>query len=512
MPDSAGVVKSLSAKSDKSSSIAEASLFPSAALALAGGVCFGLANCHAEHGFGMWIAFALLGAALAARPGRAVILTVLFGLPAYGAGLIWLAGFGTLPWVILSAYHILFIVPAGVAARMLMTKAPVAGVLAFGSLFALGEWVRSLGWQGVTMATAAGPLADNPAALQIVPLTGWVGAGFLVVLGGILTGFSIAHRKPGWFVISTAAFVLLLVYSPLPRLELPSRGTLTIAAIQGVTQDGFRDLASDEESLEVYLELSRQAAAMQPRPDVILWPETSAPGYPGNDMRLLRRISGEVREMGVPVVIGAFLLDEQDGTRRLTNSAMAFDGEGIPVGVYQKERLVPFGEFVPWRERLPELGRWQVNDRDYYTGSQTDPLEIAGSRLGVLICSEVMFAPLAASRALDGAEALLVMSNDSWFGTGPAHLQLLRLTVLRSVETGQDVVKAAETGLSLAVDARTGEVTAISRHYTKEIITGTVRLVEGQTPASRWPYATPLALLAVAGLAVFFGLTQQTRQ
>ena len=229
MPDSAGVVKSLSAKSDKSRSIAEASLFPSAALALAGGVCFGLANCYAEQGFGMWIAFALLGTALAARSGRGVVLTVFFGLPAYSIGLIWLAGFGTLPWVILSAYHILFIVPAGLSARLLTTKAPVAGALTFGSLFALGEWVRSLGWQGVTMATAAGPLADNHAALAIVPTAGWAGAGFLVVLGGVLTGFSIAHRKPGWFVASAAAFVLLLVYSPLPRLELPSRGTLTVA-------------------------------------------------------------------------------------------------------------------------------------------------------------------------------------------------------------------------------------------------------------------------------------------
>lgn len=502
----------MSAKSYNLKSFAEAGRSPWTLLALAGGVCFGLASCHTERGFGMWAAFALLGAALAARPCRAIILTVFFCLPAYGIGLNWLAGFGTLPWVFLSAYHILYIVPAGVAARTLMTKTPVAGVLAFGSLFALSEWVRSLGWQGVTMAAAAGPLAENPTAVKFAPVLGWVGMGFLVALGGMLTGLSIAHRKPGWFVVSAAVFMLLLVYSPLPRLELPSRGTLTVAAIQGVTQDGFRDLVTDDEALEVYLELSRQAAAMQPRPDVILWPETSAPGYPGNDMRLLRRISGEVREMGVPVVIGAFLLEEQDGTRRLTNSAIAFDGEGMPAGIYQKERLVPFGEFVPWRERLPELGRWQVNDQDYSTGSQQAPLEIANARIGVLICSEVMFSQLGAARVRAGAEALVVMSNDSWFGTGPAHLQLLRLTVLRSVETGRDVVKAAETGLSLAVDARTGEVTAISRHYTKEIITGTVRLVEGQTPATRWPFATPLALLAVAGLAVFFGFAQQTRQ
>ncbi len=187
-----------------------------------------------------------------------------------------------------------------------------------------------------------------------------------------------------------------------------------------------------------------------------------------------------------------------DGTVQQVNGAALFAPEGSLGAVYAKRHLVPFGEYVPWR-RLLFFADWFVSGGigEFTPGTREPILPSPAGRLAVTICYEAIF-PAEVRRAFaDGADLLVNLTNDAWFGRTPAPYQHLAMVVLRAVENGTYVVRAANTGIS-AIVAPDGHIVRASGLFTREVVTGLV------APRSRTTFYTRHG--DVFAVALLFGV------
>jgi apolipoprotein N-acyltransferase len=136
---------------------------------------------------------------------------------------------------------------------------------------------------------------------------------------------------------------------------------------------------------------------------------------------------------------------------RIYNTAWLFNENGTLCGTYRKRDLVMFGEYVPWRNKLPFLKRYPIRDFDFSPGQERNLLRIEGVPFGVLICFEAIFPGPAREEVLDGAEFLVFMTSDAWAGRSSEVLLHSYTAPLRAVETGRWVVRAASTGRSAII-------------------------------------------------------------
>ena len=134
------------------------------------------------------------------------------------------------------------------------------------------------------------------------------------------------------------------------------------------------------------------------------------------------------------------------------NSAYLLGPSGEVLGKYDKVHLVPYGEYVPLRRFFPFLGKLVEAVGDFESGKQGQVLSFNTEKLGVLICFEAIFPELARAAVRNGAQLLVNITNDAWFGTSSAPYQHLSMAVFRSVENHRAMVRAANTGISAFID------------------------------------------------------------
>jgi len=183
----------------------------------------------------------------------------------------------------------------------------------------------------------------------------------------------------------------------------------------------------------------------------IIWPETAVPYTIKAGSPLLRMLGASIPE-GKILITGA-LRDEGEGDRwRVWNSLMALNHDGSIVGVYDKTRLVPFGEFLPFRSLLPKSWLTPVGDTDFSRGAVPHTLEWPGlPPIYPLICYEAIFPELGIASG-ERPQLLLNVTNDAWFGTSTGPYQHFHMARMRAVEEGIPLVRVANTGISAVVD------------------------------------------------------------
>ena len=228
-------------------------------------------------------------------------------------------------------------------------------------------------------------------------------------------------------------------------------------------------------TLERYERLDRQAA--ERRPQLIVWPEAATPFLLRREPELADRIVRLGQETGVPMLIGSPDIKE-DGL--YYNSAFLVDPSGRLRGRYDKRHLVPFGEYVPLRPLLFFVHRLAVGIGDFGRGEGATVLSADGFRFGVMICYEAIFPAEVRERAVNGAQFLVNITNDAWFGRSGAPYQHFAMAVMRAVENGTYLVRAANTGVTAIVDP-SGAVQAHTEIFTEAALVGMVRPRLGQT-------------------------------
>jgi apolipoprotein N-acyltransferase len=353
-------------------------------------------------------------------------------------------------------------------------------------------------------------IGGPPALSFAVALTGamlaWVLLTVLASTGP--AGEAVRWRRTG---IAAAAFAATAGIACLPAaLSLdpvpPNAKTAVIAAIQGNVPRA-RSLVAQLDELQVTLNHATAtgklageiAAGKPPRPDLVVWPENSTDIDPTQYPPVYNEIASAASAVGRPILVGAVL---QNPTR---NAAVLWlPGRG-PTTIYLKRRLVPFGEYIPFRGLISEItSLTQLQPNDFVPGHQTVVFDVGRVKLGDVICYEVAFDDLVRSEVTAGANVLTVQSNDATFEReGPVTEesgQQLAMARLRAVEFDRAVVYASTTGYS-AIIAPDGRVTERTGLWQQAEIEARVPLLSHQTLAERlgaWPEWAIVAATALA--------------
>lgn len=459
------------------------------------------------------IAFAGLALALRGRRVRAGFgLGFVFGLAFFVPLLGWLHGFlveqfGPWPWLGLSAVMALYLALAG-ALITLVARLPGAPVWMALVIIALeiprGRFpLGGFSWGRVAFSQPEGVFTS---------LAG-LGGPDLVGVAVVLCGFGLAQlilagRDAGWrprrALARHTVWVVLPVAAGLmawPFVDTTAQaGSLTVAAVQGNAPDvglalqGQRGVLRTNHLAESRRLLADIRAGRAPTPDLLVWPET-ATAIRGRDAEL----DALVRAYDTPALIGARDV-LPDGRSR--NSVIAWDPATGRGARYDKQQLVPFGEYLP----APALARWVtpfIDDADTVTPGTGRPaaLEIAGTTVGVFICYEAAYDYPAREAVRAGAQLLVAPTNNAWYGRSEMSYQQLAMARLRAVEHSRAVVVAATSGVS-AIVRPDGSLARSTGLFTAESLVEPVPLRHEITPAVRLGAFTDYALLALALAAI----------
>ncbi|GAA3167333.1 apolipoprotein N-acyltransferase [Blastococcus jejuensis] len=465
-------------------------------------------------------------------------LGLVFGLAFFVPLLSWSGTYvGQVPWLALAGMEAMFIALLGGASA-------VTSGLRLWPVWAAALWVADealrgrfpfggFPWGRLGLSQTEGPLMSF-AAYGGVPLVS-----FAVALSGTLLAAAALALVRAWraasvprepaaegpaegpaagpavraavlAVVAVLAVPLVggLAWLPLAGPSLTDGGpTATVAVIQGnVPRAGLDFNAQRRAVLDNHVQATRELAAAveagrEPQPDLVIWPENSSDIDPLRNDDAARQIDRAAEAIGVPILVGAVT----DGPGRfISNTAIVWDPDTGPGDTYLKRHPVPFGEYIPYRSFFRFFSdKVDLVRRDFYAGSDPGVLDVGGTRLGDLICFEVVYDGLVGDVVDGGAELLVVQTNNATFGFTDESEQQLAASRLRAVEYGRSVVVAATSGIS-AIVAPDGTVVRSSSLFRSAVFVEEIARRDSTTVALRlgpWP-EWALTALALGALLV----------
>jgi apolipoprotein N-acyltransferase len=453
---------------------------------------------------------------------------LLYGLGFFVPLLSWLQiGAGTNAWLILAVLEAV-ILAASAAALALVSRLPLwplwAAAVWVGQEAVRGRWpFGGFTWGRLGFSQDSGPLL-RWAAIGGVPLVTFVvalAAALLVVAAHHLRGtrslFSGARPARGAVALAALGLLVLGGYAT-PRAPRADR-TVVVALVQGnVPRLGLASFDPVQQDMVIRNHLAATFeladavdAGRLPKPAFVVWPENSTDRDPRTDDTVRLLVETAAKRVGVPVLIGA-VLDGPDGTAE--NAGVVWSPDTGFGAKYVKRHLVPFGEYVPFRKQLqPVFGRLAMVAHDFAPGGRggATPLDLAGTKVGDVICFEVAYDGLVRDGVRNGAGLLVVQTNNASFGRSALTRQQLAMSRVRAVEHGRAVLVAATSGIS-AVVAPDGSLVDASRINTRDLLVRAVPVVSRRTlatSAGAWP---EWALTAIAGAAVLAALPRRVRR
>ncbi|MBF0224763.1 MAG: apolipoprotein N-acyltransferase [Desulfobacterales bacterium] len=255
---------------------------------------------------------------------------------------------------------------------------------------------------------------------------------------------------------------------------------LKAAVIQGnIDQSAKWDYVVQEQNLNKYISLSKSAKIS--KPDIIVWPETAASFYYKNNAYLSALLDANIRAINTNFIIGSPSFErKQNETILYFNSAYLINNYATVEGRYDKVHLVPFGEYVPLKKILPFIEKIVENIGDFSNGKKGEILYLNNAKIGVQICYEVIFPELSSAIVRNGANVIVNITNDAWFGFSSAPFQHFSMVVFRAIENKKSVIRSANTGISGFIDPL-GRIISFSPLFVESMLVENVPLVENQT-------------------------------
>ncbi len=482
--------------------------WPGNLLAIAGGACTTLALAPLD----IWplaiVAIALFYLGMRGlSPRQALLRGWLYGLGLFLSGTSWVyvsihdygaaspALAGLLTFGFCAGLALLFALTGWLWVRWLRRDdSPIADALAFAALWLAQEAFRGwfltgFPWLYVGYSQLHGPLAG------LAPIGGvWLLSLVLALSAALLVNLArLRHDK-----VQLAAGAALLLAPWLAGLGLSGHAwtaasgePLKVAALQGNVE---QNLKWDPAQLDAQLALYRDMTLSSRPADLIVWPETAVPvlkefaeGY----LSVMGRVAAD-RDAALITGVPVRQANER-GEKRYYN-AITVTGWGE--GTYLKQRLVPFGEYVPLQDMLRGLiAFFDLPMSDFARGpADQPPLQAKGLRIAPFICYEVVYPEFAADLAAR-SDLLLTVSNDTWFGTSIGPLQHLQMAQMRALESGRWMIRATNNGVTALIDPQ-GRITAQIPQFQQAVLYGDVQPMQGLTPYLRWR-AWPLVVLCV---------------
>lgn len=462
----------------------------------------------------------LLWAWRGARPAHAALYGFAYGVACFGAELPWMRYFGTVAVVPLVA---------ALAATVALVGAIVAALARKGIA---SPWIVAATWTFVEALSGRWPLGgfawcnlgvslhDFPAARALASLGGVLLVSFVIVAwNAFLLDLVVAvrerrtrHRptRPAStrrrraarpVVLAAAGLAGLLVFAVVAdaaRFEPTVTGKLRFALLQGDDQELPLAEQPTQPLTQAHLSLARELHGPF---DLIVFPESALDTDPQTDPYL----RGQIRQLAAAHDSAVLVNARTPGTDGMVrNSNLLYTPSGKLQGVYSKQHLVPFGEYVPWRDQLSFIGELRQIPYDFQAGDRTKVFDVKGTPVGSVICFESAFGPLVRDSVRQGAQAIVVStSNRSYRRSGNSE-QHLAQSQMRAAETARPVLQASVSGISAVIDAD-GTVHDSTELFQRAIVQGTVDTTVGETPYVRFgDWIVALSALVLLGATVTF--------
>ncbi|MBQ9536905.1 MAG: apolipoprotein N-acyltransferase [Desulfovibrionaceae bacterium] len=374
------------------------------------------------------------------------------------------------------------------------------GALLWGLIELVTDHIAGFPWLPLS-----GALIVYPELVQSAAFVGSVGTSSIWVLLLYFLTFPRTHKKAFPLLRSLGLFFLVaLTLFGVKRLnpeaepkDAPSFGVLFVEG--NVDQNQKWLPATQRQTLDHYIELSQAGLkqALEPHP-LIIWPETALPFIFEKNRPLQHIVRDFAKNSGCPLLFGAPGCDL--GQDKLYNRATLLDPTGATIGQYAKEHLVPFGEYTPSWLNFAFLEPLLQGVGVFSPGANQEPINFAKLRLGMLICYEGIFPELAQKRVAAGANILIDISNDSWFGETPAARQHLYLTCLRAIEQERWILRGTNSGISAVID-HLGRIVVTGARFQAHAFYAKAQLHEGHTFYHQF-WAYELAVVSVIFLVL----------
>ncbi len=402
-----------------------------------------------------------------------------FGLIFFGFNLFWIntlnrfaPGFAALGYVCLIAGESAFIAAACFTLKYVSKNFPSLNILTYPLIWTFFEWLRTIGPFGISAGDIGYSQAPFLPLIQIASFATVFGVTSLIVMVNALIAEIIGSgRKRAAIYLFIA--ILLPFFSYLwgnSQMSVPVKGsrTVKVMVIQGnIPQEQKLATRYNNDIFAIHEELTRGATGE--KPDLVIWPESVVLSYLADNALLFPRVQKLARDTKAYLLIGTPFYTAKSDTY---NSIICVSPSGEITGRYDKQRIVPFGEYLPFRALLFPLLKatgFFYNDFDFGR-KDAQILNAGGIKIGVAICFESTFIDLMSDRSKKGSDLLLTVTNDAWFGNSSAPYDHFDCGVFRAIENRKWFIQCANTGISAMIDpygriikkAGVGERTALT--------------------------------------------------
>ncbi|AQA17878.1 apolipoprotein N-acyltransferase [Halioglobus japonicus] len=370
---------------------------------------------------------------------------------------------------------------------------PGGMLIGFPVLWVLFEWLRSWFLTGFPWLYLGYAHVDTAIA-GWAPILGIYGLSMICALTG--SCLFLAWRSRQAIALVTYAVIVATLWigggvlKPIQWVARASEEPLSVAIYQpNIPQQ-------NKWNREYYLPILHQMrGATMPLlgHDIIVWPEAAIPNLYERARPFLDPIAARARKADTTLITG--IPNRPEGDERYYNSITAL-GQGQ--GSYFKQRLVPFGEYVPLEDYLRGVIEFFNLPMSFQSRGPADqpPLAAGTFRVSPSICYEVVYPDLVAAGARE-ADLLITISNDSWFGDSIGPLQHLQMAQMRALENGRYMIRGTNNGVSALIDHR-GQVIAESEQFVETVLTGEVQAMLGKTPFASFGSVPILSACAIS--------------
>ncbi len=438
--------------------------------------------------------------------------------------------------LLLTAYLGLYVGLYSAGAVWFRTLIPRYGLFAVPCLWVSLELIRTYFLSGLPWGLLGYSQYRQIEVIQIADHMGVYGVSFLIVLVNVALAELLSWLMPlcrgfrparlPWELVAMTALLVTLSWeyglrtlSGAPFSDIP-RSSLTVGVVQpNVDQAVKWDTAYREETLARFDRLTGRLGSAT---DLVIWPEAATPFVFEREPVYQLQLIALANRAQAPILFGSPALRFYPDRRPyLLNSAYLLSPDGQLLGRYDKHHLVPFGEYIPLKSSLLMfLDKLVEGIGDFEAGpgptiltmtpkARSSTVGIAGTtprpvKFGVAICYEVIFPNLVRQFAANGAEFLVTVTNDAWFGPSSAPSQHFSMVVFRSVENHLAFARAANTGISGFIDPF-GRIVEATPIFTEQAIQATIRVWRPHTFYSRHGDVFAYGCVIICALLCLFG-------
>jgi apolipoprotein N-acyltransferase len=390
--------------------------------------------------------------------------------------------------LLLIAYLSLYPATFGFFHRLLQNRFGVQAAIFLPFLWVALEYLRSFFLTGFPWALLGHTQYLNLPFIQIVDITGVYGLSFAILWVNV-TIYLILHQ---WAkrvfpyreaLVAVMIVVGLLVYGYVRMAgidpQIPQQPSLKVGLAQGNIDQSIKwDESFQKQTLKIYENLSLKLG--DGKPDLIIWPETATPFFFQDAREYQPGILDIPRRTNAYLLFGSPTYKIEDRKARHYNSAYLVSPSGDIAGKYDKMHLVPFGEYIPLSSLLFFVESLGEGIGNFRSGREIFNFALPQGKFGVVICFEIIFPDLCRQFVKKGANFLVTITNDAWFGRTSAPHQHFTQAVFRAVENRVFIARAANTGISGFIDPK-GKILKQGGIFKEEAISGTLRLMTART-------------------------------